>query len=142
MHTDIYMPKYIYGMLAYSHAYAMTNSLHFNGVVSRLLSNLISMNPLPSFRQQTGNVQVFDKIVGYDGIKRTFVRSLASKEPVPILLVGPPGQAVMLSKITVLQLEVRDFLSTMILESMIQMVTYVVLPIDSAANLLTLTKLC
>ena len=37
--------------------------------------------------------RMFDKIVGYDGIKRTFVRSLASKEPVHILLVGPPGQA-------------------------------------------------
>jgi hypothetical protein len=36
---------------------------------------------------------MFDKIVGYDGIKRTFVRSLTSKQPVHILLVGPPGQA-------------------------------------------------
>jgi MoxR-like ATPase len=62
-------------------------------VILRLLSNPIPVNPLPSFRQQTGNVQVFDKIVGYDGIKRTFVRSLTSKEPVHILLVGPPGQA-------------------------------------------------
>jgi Holliday junction DNA helicase RuvB len=33
------------------------------------------------------------KIVGYDGIKRTFLRSITSKEPVHILLVGPPGQA-------------------------------------------------
>ena len=61
----------------------MTNSLHFNGVV-RLLSNLVS-------RQQTRDV--FDKIVGYNGIKRTFLRSITSKEPVHILLVGPPGQA-------------------------------------------------
>jgi MoxR-like ATPase len=37
--------------------------------------------------------RTFDKVVGYDGIKRTFVRSLTSKEPVHILLVGPPGQA-------------------------------------------------
>ena len=44
----------------------------------------------PSFR--TG-LRIFDKIVGYDGIKRTFVRSLTSEEPVHILLVGPPGQA-------------------------------------------------
>ena len=36
---------------------------------------------------------IFDRIVGYDGIKRTFVRSLTSKQPVHILLVGPPGQA-------------------------------------------------
>ena len=38
-------------------------------------------------------MQVFDRIVGYDGIKRTFVRCLVSNEPVHILLVGPPGQA-------------------------------------------------
>ncbi|MFY9796143.1 MAG: hypothetical protein WBF33_20365 [Candidatus Nitrosopolaris sp.] len=36
---------------------------------------------------------MFDKIVGYDGIKSTFVRSLTSKQPVHILLVGPSGQA-------------------------------------------------
>jgi hypothetical protein len=36
---------------------------------------------------------IFDSIVGYDGIKRTFVRSLTSEEPVHVLLVGPPGQA-------------------------------------------------
>jgi DNA replicative helicase MCM subunit Mcm2 (Cdc46/Mcm family) len=36
---------------------------------------------------------VFDKILGYDGIKRTFVRSLTSREPVHILLVGPLGHA-------------------------------------------------
>jgi Holliday junction DNA helicase RuvB len=41
-------------------------------------------------RQKT---QIFDCIVGYDGIKRTFLRSLNSEEPVHILLVGPPGQA-------------------------------------------------
>jgi MoxR-like ATPase len=37
--------------------------------------------------------RMFDSIVGYDGIKRTFVRALTSKQPVHILLVGPPGQA-------------------------------------------------
>jgi hypothetical protein len=37
--------------------------------------------------------RMFDKIVGYDGIKRTFVRPLTSEEPVHILIVGPPGQA-------------------------------------------------
>ena len=31
---------------------------------------------------------MFDKIVGYDGIKRPFVRCLTSKQPVHILLVG------------------------------------------------------
>ncbi|MGB6530044.1 MAG: ATP-binding protein [Candidatus Nitrosopolaris sp.] len=39
------------------------------------------------------SARMFDKIIGYDGIKRTFARSLDSKEPVHILLVGPPGQA-------------------------------------------------
>jgi MoxR-like ATPase len=36
---------------------------------------------------------IFDNVIGYEGIKRTFVRSLNSEEPVHILLVGPPGQA-------------------------------------------------
>jgi len=36
---------------------------------------------------------MFDKIVGYEGIKRTFLRSLNTLEPVHILLVGPAGQA-------------------------------------------------
>lgn len=40
-----------------------------------------------------GKTSVFDSIIGYEGIKRTFPRSLNSKEPVHILLVGPPGQA-------------------------------------------------
>jgi MoxR-like ATPase len=35
----------------------------------------------------------FDSVIGYEGIKRTFIRSLNSEEPVHILLVGPPGQA-------------------------------------------------
>jgi ATP-dependent Lon protease len=39
------------------------------------------------------SAKMFDKIIGYDGIKRTFARSLDSKEPIHILLVGPPGQA-------------------------------------------------
>jgi Holliday junction resolvasome RuvABC ATP-dependent DNA helicase subunit len=37
--------------------------------------------------------RMFDPIVGYDGIRHTFIRSLTSKEPVHILLVGPPEQA-------------------------------------------------
>jgi predicted ATPase with chaperone activity len=93
MHIDTYMATYIYRISAYWHIYAMTNPMHFNRVVSRVLSNLISVNPILCFRQHTVNVQVFDKIVGYDGIKRTFLRSLTSKEPVHILLIGPPGQA-------------------------------------------------
>jgi holliday junction DNA helicase RuvB len=38
-------------------------------------------------------VRIFDNIIGYEGIKRTFIRSLNSEQPVHILLVGPPGQA-------------------------------------------------
>ena len=40
-----------------------------------------------------GKTQIFDSIVGYEGIKRTFLRSLNSRHPVHIFLVGPPGQA-------------------------------------------------
>jgi len=40
-----------------------------------------------------GKARMFDNIVGYKEIKRTFLRSLISKEPVHILLIGPPGQA-------------------------------------------------
>jgi len=58
-----------------------------------LLSNLLSRKPAPPFRQQTGKTQIFDEILGYEGIKRTFLRSLNSLVPVHILLVGPPGQA-------------------------------------------------
>ena len=43
--------------------------------------------------ERLGKTQLFDSIVGYEGIKRSFLRSLNSKEPVHILLVGPPGQA-------------------------------------------------
>jgi MoxR-like ATPase len=42
---------------------------------------------------KVGYAGMFHDIVGYEGIKRTFLRSLGSKEPVHILLVGPPGQA-------------------------------------------------
>ncbi|MGC2570051.1 MAG: AAA family ATPase [Candidatus Nitrosopolaris sp.] len=44
-------------------------------------------------RESIGRRQIFGNILGFDGIKRTFVRSLTSREPVHILLVGPPGQA-------------------------------------------------
>jgi DNA replicative helicase MCM subunit Mcm2 (Cdc46/Mcm family) len=36
---------------------------------------------------------IFDSVFGYEGVKRTFIRSLNSKEPVHILLVGQPGHA-------------------------------------------------
>ena len=37
--------------------------------------------------------QIFDGIVGYEGIKGTFLRCLNSDEPVHILLIGPSGYA-------------------------------------------------
>jgi len=59
-----------------------------------ILSDLLSGDRVPAFRRKVaGNAMIFDNIVGYEGIKRTFVRSLNSKEPVHILLVGRPGQA-------------------------------------------------
>jgi MoxR-like ATPase len=54
----------------------------------RWVLNLLTLET--SFRTTP---RMFDEIIGYEGIKRTFVRSLTAKEPVHILLVGPPGQA-------------------------------------------------
>ena len=49
---------------------------------------------MPRFRTRImGNARMFDKIVGYEGIKRTFLRSLNSDEPVHVMLVGPAGHA-------------------------------------------------
>jgi SpoVK/Ycf46/Vps4 family AAA+-type ATPase len=48
-------------------------------------------------RGSIGNTSIFANVIGYEGIKRTFVRSLNSKEPVRLLLIGPPGQAKTLS---------------------------------------------
>jgi stage III sporulation protein SpoIIIAA len=63
-------------------------------MIRNMLSNLLTRNRLHDFRRDIAqNIRIFDEIVGYNGIKRTFVRSLDSKEPVHILLVGPPGQA-------------------------------------------------
>ncbi|HXX95793.1 MAG TPA: hypothetical protein VEL11_01585 [Candidatus Bathyarchaeia archaeon] len=42
---------------------------------------------------RTGNAEMFDDIVGYEGIKRTFLRSFGSEEPLHILLVGETGHA-------------------------------------------------
>jgi MoxR-like ATPase len=62
-------------------------------MILRILSNLLAGDTVTSFRRTVGKARMFDKIVGYEGIKRTFLRSLNSKEPVHILIVGPPGQA-------------------------------------------------
>jgi Holliday junction DNA helicase RuvB len=59
-----------------------------------MLSNFLAKNPVPRFRiRMIDNARMFDRIVGYEGIKRTFLRSLSSQEPVHILIVGPPGHA-------------------------------------------------
>jgi MoxR-like ATPase len=58
-------------------------------LIFRMLSNIrAAFNP-----ERLGKTHIFDSIIGYEGIKRTFLRSLKSEEPVHILLVGPPGQA-------------------------------------------------
>jgi MoxR-like ATPase len=64
-------------------------------MIRRLLSNMLSATD-PQYlhkRKQIEKTKLFDKVLDYEGIKRTFVRSLNSEEPVHILLVGPPGQA-------------------------------------------------
>jgi predicted ATPase with chaperone activity len=63
-------------------------------MINQMLSDLLASITLKVSRSgPVERVQIFEKIFGYEGIKRTFVRSLASKEPVHLLLVGPPGQA-------------------------------------------------
>jgi holliday junction DNA helicase RuvB len=64
-----------------------TNGAARSDLVCRMMPNLLLGHP------EGQKAQTFDHIVGYDGIKRTFYRSLNSHEPVHILLVGPPGQA-------------------------------------------------
>ena len=58
----------------------------------QILSNLICQAVTASIGTKRRR-QIFDNIIGYEGIKRTFLRSLNSGEPVHILLIGPPGQA-------------------------------------------------
>jgi MoxR-like ATPase len=63
-------------------------------MIRQTISNLVLRDAVNGIRRMLlGKAHVFDKIVGYEGIKRTFVRSLNSDELVHILLVGPPGQA-------------------------------------------------
>jgi MoxR-like ATPase len=58
----------------------------------QILSNLICHAVTGSIGTKRRR-QIFDNIIGYEGIKRTFLRSLNSGEPVHILLIGPSGQA-------------------------------------------------
>lgn len=60
-------------------------------MINKMLSNFLLGR---GFRRNVSeNARMFDKIIGYERIKRTFIRSLNSDETVHILLVGPPGQA-------------------------------------------------
>jgi predicted ATPase with chaperone activity len=60
-------------------------------MIQKLLSNLLAGR---GFRRNVSeNARIFDNIIGYEGIKRTFIRSLNSEESVHFLIVGPPGQA-------------------------------------------------
>lgn len=60
-----------------------------------MLSNLFTRMRVQGFeRGITKNAgSMFDKIIGYDRIKRTFIRALNSDETAHVLLVGPPGHA-------------------------------------------------
>jgi hypothetical protein len=58
----------------------------------QILSNLIRQAATARIGT-TRRGRIFDEVVGYKGIKRTFLRALNSDEPVHLLLVGPPGQA-------------------------------------------------
>ena len=63
-------------------------------MIPKFVSNLLSggwESALGITRR--GNASLFNEIIGYEGIKRTFLRSLNSEEPVHILLVEPPGHA-------------------------------------------------
>jgi holliday junction DNA helicase RuvB len=61
-------------------------------MIRKTLLNLLTGNA--AFKREVAeNHGIFCRIIGYEGLKRTFLRSLSSKEPVHILLVGPPGQA-------------------------------------------------
>jgi holliday junction DNA helicase RuvB len=63
-------------------------------MISKMLSNLLTRNRVHASGSGIAeHVMMFHKIIGYEGIKRTFLRSQNSEEPVHILLVGPPGQA-------------------------------------------------
>jgi SpoVK/Ycf46/Vps4 family AAA+-type ATPase len=64
-------------------------------MIRQMLSNLLLQHPAAGLGRKGAirREHIFDQIVGYDGIKRTFLRSLNSKKPVHILLIGPPGQA-------------------------------------------------
>jgi holliday junction DNA helicase RuvB len=61
-------------------------------MIRKRLLNLLAGNG--AFKREIAeNDGIFCRIIGYEGLKRTFLRSLSSTKPVHILLVGLPGQA-------------------------------------------------
>jgi len=64
-------------------------------MIHQTISNLVLRDTVNGIRRRMlfGKAHIFDRIIGYEGIKHTFLRSLNSDEPVHILLVGPSGQA-------------------------------------------------
>jgi MoxR-like ATPase len=84
----------IYSLLIPDIWYEPEDGVSLNKMIEQILSNLRIVNRVVEFRRGIPeNGKIFNKIIGYEGIKRTFTRSFACKEPVHILLVGPPGQA-------------------------------------------------
>jgi MoxR-like ATPase len=64
-------------------------------MIHHIISYLLARRPAVGFgtTKPTRMTQIFHKIIGYEEIKRTFLRSLNSADPVHILLVDPAGQA-------------------------------------------------
>jgi MoxR-like ATPase len=62
-------------------------------MIRELVSNLLSGGLESALGIVRRNVPLFYEIIDYEGVKRTFLRSLNSEVPVHILLVGPPGHA-------------------------------------------------
>jgi len=51
-----------------------------SAMILRTISDFLISGSLTPFRIQVSKVQTFDNIIGYEGIKRTFVRSLNSNQ--------------------------------------------------------------
>jgi hypothetical protein len=71
-------------------------------MIRELVSNLLSGGLESALGiARRGNVPLFNEIIDYEGVKRTFLRSLNSEVPVHILLVGPTsGDIALFSTIT------------------------------------------
>lgn len=61
-----------------------------NGLISTLVSSFITNNNNQNQKSNAAE-KFFSSIVGYSDLKRLLMKSLLSKEPVHILLTGPPS---------------------------------------------------